>query len=72
MEKLSHIITCFIKKNGALVGIDEDLCEYALYAYFNNYDYTPTSSDISNCGDYKGIVTAFATKGISGYTSQLY
>ena len=31
MEKLSHIITCFIKKNGALVGIDEDLCEYGIY-----------------------------------------
>ncbi len=31
MEKLSHIITCFIKKNGTLVGIDEDLCEYGIY-----------------------------------------
>ena len=31
MEKLSHIITGFINKNGALVGIDEDLCEYGIY-----------------------------------------
>lgn len=72
-----HNFDIYYKSNTSLPGYAKSTgVEYngkvfktALYAYFNNYDYTPTSSDISNCGDYKGIVTAFATKGISGYTS---